>query len=319
MGAEPLRRAPRVELEPSVEEFLTWLTVDQGRAANTVAAYRRDLSAYQRFVHGQGRSLPEVDAGLLDVYLDEMVAGGSSAASVARATAAIRGFHRFAAEELGADHDPTERLAPVRRAPRLPKALPEAEVARLIDAVVDGDAVGLRDRAMLELLYGTGMRVGELVSLDLDDLRSDTGLVRVLGKGNKERLVPLGAEARWSLSRWLGPEGRPRLVPRRWRRRGDSTAVFLNVRGGRLTRQGVWAVMNQRAAEAGVTGTVHPHVLRHSCATHMLAGGADVRVVQELLGHASVVTTQLYTKVTLEHLRRAYDAAHPRAGEHHER
>lgn len=319
MGAEAPGHSPRVELEPAVEEFLTWLSVDQGRATNTVAAYRRDLAAYQRFVHGQGTSLLEVDPGLLDVYLDEMVAGGSSPASAARATAAIRGFHRFAAEELGVDHDPTERLAPLRRAPRLPKALPEAEVARLIDAVVGGDAVGLRDRAMLELLYATGMRVGELVALDLDDLVSDTGLVRVLGKGNKERLVPLGAQAVSSLSRWLGPGGRPVLVPSRWRRRGDSTAVFLNARGGRLTRQGVWAVMNQRAAEAGVSGPVHPHVLRHSCATHMLAGGADVRVVQELLGHASVVTTQLYTKVTLEHLRRVYEAAHPRAGEHHER
>lgn len=311
------RDAPRrIELEGAVEEYLGWLTVDRGRAPNTVAAYRRDLTAYQRYVHEQGRTLRDVDAEMLDRYLDAKRAQGASPASIARSTAAIRGFHRFAAGELGAPGDPSERLLPVRRPPRLPKALSEAEVARLIDGVVADDAVGRRDRAMLEVLYATGMRVGELVALDLDDVVSDTGLVRVLGKGRKERLVPLGDQALWSLARWLEPGGRPRMVPKRWRRGGDSTAVFLNTRGGRLTRQGAWGVLRQRAVETGVSGAVHPHVLRHSCATHMLAGGADVRVVQELLGHASVVTTQLYTKVTVEHLRRAYEAAHPRAQSH---
>lgn len=317
-GGEAAGHTTRVELEPTAEEFLSWLTVDRGRATNTVAAYRRDLVAYQGYVHEQGKALCDVDAEMLDRYLDAKASAGSKPASVARATAAIRGFHRFAAEELGATGDPTERLIAARRPPRLPKALGEEEVARLIDTVVANDAVGRRDRAMFEVLYSTGMRVGELVSLDLEDLFSDTGLVRVLGKGGKERLVPLGAPASRWLSRWLEPGGRPRLVPRQWRRAGDSAAVFLNVRGGRLTRQGVWAVLRQRATEAGVRGPVHPHVLRHSCATHMLAGGADVRVVQELLGHASVVTTQLYTKVTVEHLRRAYESAHPRAQVHHE-
>jgi integrase/recombinase XerD len=163
------------------------------------------------------------------------------------------------------------------------------------------------------VLYGTGMRVSELAGLSLSDLGSDTGLVRVLGKGDKERLVPMGRYAGRALDSWLGPRGRPEFEPRRWARRGDAEAVFLNARGGRLTRQGVWGVLKKRARAAGLEEKVHPHVLRHSCATHMLAHGADIRVVQELLGHASIATTQLYTKVSLEHLREAYEQAHPRA------
>ena len=279
-------------LSPASEEYLTWLAVEQGRSRNTLAAYRRDLIAFE-------------------AYLARRRADGLSPASLARALAAIRGAARHRLEEDGGT-DPTDGVAAPRRPGRLPKALDEEQVARLLAAADTPDPVGRRDRAMLELLYGTGMRVGELVALDLDDVGGDSGLIRVLGKGNKERLVPLGRCASAALADWLGPGGRPELAPARWARRGDAEALFLNQRGGRLTRQGVWTVLRTRSARAGLA-PVHPHVLRHSCATHMLAHGADIRVVQELLGHASIATTQIYTKVTIEHLRRVIDIAHPRA------
>jgi integrase/recombinase XerD len=303
----------RGTLEPLAEEYLTWLAVDRGRSRATVEAYRRDLLAYQEFLATTGGSVLDVDAARIDAYLSFRRDQGASPASLARAVAAIRGLHRFAADELGRV-DPAAGLRAPRLASRLPKALPEAEVARLLDSVRGEDPPALRDRAILEVLYGTGMRVGELVGLDLSDLDPERQLVRVRGKGGRERLVPLAGAARAALLHWLGPRGRPLVASRRQRVRAAEThAVFLNLRGGRITRQGVWVMLSRRALEAGVSGGVHPHVLRHSCATHMLARGADIRVVQELLGHASVTTTQLYTKVTIEHLRQAYDAAHPRS------
>ncbi len=319
MGRPGRLRAPGEGPEPLealAEEYLTWLAVDRGRARSTLEAYRRDLLAYQRFVRRAGRSLGEADPALIDAYLSNRRAEGASPASLARAVAAIRGLHRFAADERG-EADPAADLRAPRLPPRLPRALPEAVVARLLDSVQGEEPADLRDRAMLEVLYGTGMRVGELVALDLDDLAPDLGLALVRGKGQRERLVPLAGAARAALVRWLSPGGRGLVAARRRRTRAsDVPAVFLNLRGGRLTRQGVWTVLSQRAAAAGITSGVHPHVLRHSCATHMLSRGADIRVVQELLGHASVVTTQLYTKVTVEHLRRVYDAAHPRSQLH---
>jgi integrase/recombinase XerD len=240
-------------------------------------------------------------------------AAGLGAASVARALAALRGLHRFLLEEGDGSSDPTADVRPPKTPRRLPKALSEQDVVRLLDIADHGEPTALRDRAILEVLYGTGMRVSELAGLSLSDLGHDDGLVRVLGKGSKERLVPMGACARESLDTWLGPRGRPAFEPHRWARRGDAEAVFLNTRGGRLTRQGVWGVLKKRARPVGLEAAVHPHVLRHSCATHMLARGADIRVVQELLGHASIATTQLYTRVSAEHLREAYEQAHPRA------
>jgi integrase/recombinase XerD len=303
-------------LHASVEDFLGWLAVERGRAANTVAAYRRDLAAYERFLAARDVDLGSVDPGLIDAYLAERSRAGASSASLARAVAAIRGLHRFVADEFDAD-DPSTHLRGPAVPPRLPRALSEDQVARLLDSIGDATPVDLRDRAILELLYGTGMRVSELVRLDLDDIGSDRGLVRVLGKGGRQRLVPLAGEAHLALRRWLEPGGRDRLVAARRARLADADALFVNHRGGRLTRQGVWTVLGSRAERSGVVvagRSVHPHILRHSCATHMLAHGADLRVVQELLGHASVATTQLYTKVTVEHLRRAYEEAHPRAG-----
>jgi integrase/recombinase XerD len=242
-----------------------------------------------------------------------------SKASVARAHSSIRGFYRFLVEEGRRDDDPAADLPSVSVSDLLPKALSEEETERLLGAVVGTGPAVLRDRALLEVLYGTGARVSEVVGLNLGDVADAVDergvpLVRVLGKGDKERVVPLGQLARLALADWLSGEGRPLFVPKKWRRRSDAEAVFLNARGGRLTRVGAFGVVKKYAARVGLEEKVSPHVLRHSCATHMLGRGADVRVVQELLGHASIATTQRYTKVSPEHLRRAYEGAHPRAG-----
>ena len=307
------RAATTVALSRSAEEYLTWLAVEQGRARNTLHAYRRDLAAYELFLAAHHRRVEDADMAAVEEHLAARRAAGLSAASVARALAAVRGLHRFLVDEGLAERDPTAELAPSPQPRRLPKALSEEEVGRLLGAAEGDDPVVRRDRAVLELLYGTGMRVSELAGLSLGALGSDTGLLRVLGKGDKERLVPVGRQAALALERWLAPGGRPELEPARWARRGDAEAVFLNTRGSRLSRQGVWIVLRKRARAAGLGERVHPHVLRHSCATHMLAHGADIRVVQELLGHVSIATTQAYTKVTAEHLRTAYERAHPRA------
>jgi len=301
-------------LSPSAEEYLTWLAVERGRARNTLVSYRRDLLVYEGYLSRRGRSLDDADPALVEDYLAAQRASGLGPASVARAQAAVRGLHHFRLEERWAETDPTTDVRPTGLARRLPKALTEEETGKLLGAAPGDDPSARRDRAILEVLYGTGMRVSELAGLSLGDLGSDTGLVRVLGKGAKERLVPLGRCAAAALDEWLAPAGRGRFEPRRWARRGDAEAVFLNSRGGRLTRQGIWGVLKKRARAAGLEELVHPHVLRHSCATHMLAHGADIRVVQELLGHVSIATTQIYTRVSLGHLRQAYEQAHPRSG-----
>lgn len=305
--------AASVVLSDPAEEYLTWLAVEQGRARNTLVSYRRDLAGYEAFLAGRGGSVLDAGPGAVEDYLADRRAAGLSPASVSRALAAVRGLHRFLLEEGERGNDPTEQVGAPKAGDRLPKALDEDEVDRLLAAAAGDDPFARRDRAMLELLYGTGMRVSELVGLSLSDLGSETGLLRVLGKGDKERLVPVGRHAGAALARWLAPGGRAAFEPRRWARRGDAEAVFLNARGGRLTRQGAWGVLKGRARAAGLEDQVHPHVLRHSCATHMLAHGADIRVVQELLGHVSIATTQVYTRVSMEHLRRVYEQAHPRA------
>jgi integrase/recombinase XerD len=195
----------------------------------------------------------------------------------------------------------------------LPKALAEDEVERLLGAVVGEDAVARRDRAILEVLYGTGLRISELVGLSITDVSLDEGLLRAYGKGSKERVVPIGRLAGEALIAWLSPSGRGALTPERWPRRGDAEAVFLNARGGRLSRQGAWGIVRRYGDKVGLGARLTPHVLRHSCATHMLDHGADIRAVQELLGHASISTTQVYTKVSTERLRLVYEQAHPRA------
>jgi integrase/recombinase XerD len=295
------------------EDLLMWLSAERGRSANTLSAYRRDLRSYVAWLREGGRSLSEVtEADLVD-YVQALRDRGLAPASVARALVPVRSLHRFLAEEGRAPSDPGAHLE-LPRVPRgLPKALSEEEVGWLLDAPVGDDPVVRRDRAMLELLYGTGVRVSELVGLSLGDIDLDAALLRAFGKGSKERIVPMGVPAVRALVAWLGPGGRPELAPAQWRRRGDAEAVFLNVRGGRLSRQGAWDVLNRYARQVGLEGKLSPHVLRHSCATHMLDHGADIRAVQELLGHASISTTQVYTLVSTERLWEVYRSAHPRA------
>lgn len=301
------------DLPVEVDDFLTALRVERGRSPNTVQAYARDLRAYVSWLDERGRTIGEVDADDVTAYLGQLRSGSGAPTSVKRAIVAIRGLHRFLAEEREGVVDPTADVE-VPRTPRgLPKALTEAEVDVLLGAVRGDDAMARRDRAILEVLYGTGIRIGELSGLSLSDVDLDAGLARVFGKGSKERIVPLGQHCLRALGAWLAPEGRPTLEPERWARRGDADAVFLNARGGRLQRQGAWLVVRRLGDELGFGERLTPHVLRHSCATHMLDHGADIRTVQELLGHASISTTQVYTLVSGERLRSVYRAAHPRA------
>jgi len=301
------------------EEYLSWLEVERGRSPRTLDSYRRDLVAYQAFVaqKGGGGPIDRASPEVVTAYVASL-RRTRSGATVARNLSTLRGFHRFLLEEGAAPCDPTADVAGVAVADLLPKALTEDEADRLLGAVVGTGPAVLRDRALLELLYGTGARVSEVVGLNLGDVAEAAGdgvpLIRVLGKGAKERVVPLGRMALAALVQWLSGEGRPLVEPEKWQRRSDAEAVFLNMRGGRLTRVGAFGVVKKYAGKAGLADKVSPHVLRHSCATHMLARGADIRVVQELLGHASIATTQRYTKVSPEHLRRAYEGAHPRAG-----
>jgi integrase/recombinase XerD len=303
----------RPPLSLAAEEFLTWLAVERGRAANTLAAYRRDLVAYERWLGGRGVAVDGVGETTVADYVAHLRGQGRAPSSVARAVVAVRSLHRFLVDEGLAGGDPTYDLATPRVPQGLPKALSEEEISMLLGAVAGDRPTDRRDRVILEVLYGTGMRISELVGLDLGAVSLEDGLARVLGKGNKERIVPLGRFAATAIAGWLAPGGRDGLTPRRWARRGDAEALLLNARGGRLTRQGAWGVVRHYALRVGLADRLTPHVLRHSCATHMLDHGADIRVVQELLGHASITTTQLYTKVSPERLRQAYDAAHPRA------
>ena len=315
-------RAPAVvdELVPlEIEEFLSWMVSERGRAANTVAAYRRDLTGYATWLAERGTTLATVSTDdLVDLVASRRTAG-LAAATVARQLAAIRMLHRHLVSEDERGDDPTAGLEGVRVPAGIPKPLSEAEVASLLDAVTGHDPVARRDRALLELLYGTGARVSEACGLSMGDIDFDGRLVRLFGKGSKERIVPFGRSAAAALDEWFASGGRIDLVPAQWRRRNDATSVFLNTRGGRLTRQAAWGVIKKYGARAGLDdgspGGRHlsPHVLRHSCATHMLDHGADLRVVQEMLGHASISTTQIYTKVSQERLWQVYRAAHPRA------
>lgn len=300
-------------LPVEVLDLLTWLRVERGRSANTLAAYRRDLEAYVAWLADRGTTVGTVTEDDVTAYIGHLRDSGRAPASQKRALVAVRSLHRFLAEEQEGRPDPAAEVE-VPRVPRgLPKALSEDEVAALLGAVEGTDAVARRDRAILEVLYGTGLRISELVGLSLADLDLDAGLLRAFGKGSKERVVPLGRYAVAALVDWLAPAGRPELEPDRWARRDDADALFLNRRGGRLSRQGAWMVVKRAGERAGLHGHLSPHVLRHSCATHMVDHGADIRTVQELLGHASISTTQVYTLVSTERLFSVYREAHPRA------
>ena len=299
----------------AVDAWLTHLDVERGMSANTLAAYRRDLARWSAFLADVGVTRPEeVTEAHVTEFLARLREGDDehrplAATSAARTLVAVRGLHRFLALEGSLDADPTRDVSPPRPPSRLPKAIALDDVERLLDAASVGDTpASLRDRALLEVLYGTGARISEAIGLDVDDVDGEDGVVRLRGKGGKERLVPLGSYAARALEAWL-VRGRPALAAA-----GRGTpAVFLNTRGGRLSRQSAWAVLRGAAERAGLSGHLSPHTLRHSFATHLLEGGADVRVVQELLGHASVTTTQIYTRVTVQQLREVYAQSHPRA------
>lgn len=296
-----------------VEEFLTWLAAERGRSPNTLAAYRRDLVAYCRWLSSSGRTLDSVGPTDLDAYVGVLRDRGLAPSSVKRATVSVRSLHRFRSDEGLAGSDPSAGIETPRVPAGLPKALTEAEVASLLEQVVGDEPMARRDRAILEVLYGTGARVSEVCALGLGDVDLGAGLLRLFGKGSKERVVPLGRWARVALLAWLDDDGRGAVAPEQFARRTDADAVFLNSRGGRLSRQGAWAIVRKYGDAAGLGDRLTPHVLRHSCATHMLDHGADIRSVQELLGHASITTTQVYTMVSNERLFAAYNAAHPRA------
>jgi integrase/recombinase XerD len=311
-----------IQVERQVASYLDHLAVERGLAKNTLTSYRRDLRRYLAFL--AGRSLNDVRAitdGDVAAFLAALRHGDDEhpplgAASAARAIIAVRGFHRFIVREGDADVDAAGAVRPPSQGRRLPKAITVEDVELLLAAAgADGTARSSRDRTLLELLYGTGARISEAVGLDIDDVDLDSGVVRLFGKGSKERLVPLGRYAREALAGYLAAD-RPLLVAGGTSSRTPASAaaaVFVNTRGGRLTRQGAWAVLHSAAARAGLVAGISPHTLRHSFATHLLDGGADVRVVQELLGHASVTTTQIYTLVTVDRLREVYASAHPRA------
>jgi integrase/recombinase XerD len=301
------------ELPLEIEEYLTWLRLERGRARSTVEAYRRDLRAWHAHLRALGRPVTEVTEDDLVGWVATLRDQDLAAATRKRRIVAARNLHRFLAEEGEVDHDVGAAVTPPPVAKGLPKALREDEIEGLLNVVAGDQPVDRRDRAILETLYGTGMRISELVSLSLRDLDLHDGFVRVVGKGDKERVVPVLGAAAEALAAWLDLDGRGAMIPSRWRRRDDAEAVFLNQRGGRLGRQGTWLVVKARAADAGLADRLTPHVLRHSCATHLLDHGADIRAVQELLGHASIATTQVYTKVSTDRLVAAWRSAHPRA------
>jgi integrase/recombinase XerD len=289
-------------------------------SANTLAAYRRDLERYEAYLASQSvRDPGQIGEHTIHGYVaalasqrDDEGAPRFAPASIARSLVAVRSFHRFCAREGHLPADPTEAVGAPRVPQGIPKALDEEQVERLLGAVTGDGPRAQRDRALLELLYASGIRISEAVGLDLGDLELEDGLFRVLGKGDKERVVPVGRSARAALESYLR-DGRLKLRAARTRRVGDSDAVFLNARGSRLSRQACWTIVRHAGRRVGLDDRLSPHVLRHSCATHMLDHGADLRIVQELLGHATISTTQVYTKVSPERLRAAYDKAHPRA------
>jgi len=290
-------------LEPDVEEYLASLASERGLSRHTVSAYRRDLSQYLAFLDGEPTNPSQVEG-----FVRSLHQRGLAASSVARKTAAVRGLHRFRVTEGLADDDPTALVDAIKRARALPKALSLDDVLALLETPDLSAPAGRRDRAILEFLYATGSRVSEAAGLNLEDVDLESATAIVTGKGNKQRLVPLGGYATRAIEAYL-PD---RLGIRRSGR--DSGALFLNLRGGRLSRQGLWGIVRKAADRAGISpDRVSPHVLRHSAATHMVERGADLRSVQQLLGHATITTTQVYTRVTPQHLLEVYVTSHPRS------
>lgn len=289
--------------QAALGRYLTYLQVERGLADNTLAAYARDLAQYRTFLDGRPPSVQTSDA-----FVQHLSDQDLAPATIHRKLAAVRGFHRWAVVEDAASDDPTRLLGAVSLPEAFPKSLSVDEAIRLVEAPDPSNPLGRRDRALLEFMYATGARVAETVGLDLRDVDAESRTALVTGKGAKQRIVPLGSAAMRAISDYL-PD---RLNLRR--AGADDGALFLNRRGGRLTRQGIWGIVKRHAVRVGISSEqVSPHVLRHSAATHMVEAGADIRTVQEMLGHANISTTQVYTRMSLRHLREVYTEAHPRS------
>lgn len=311
MSNETSASSPRTELERELERYIRYVTLERGRSPHTVSAYRSDLAHYLAWLAARSLNAPSsVNGEQVREYVGALAGARTT---VARKLSSIKSFHRFLLDEGVVADDVTRELHAPKLPGRLPKALTVAQVQDLLDAVIGDDPIALRDRALLELLYATGARVSEVTEMSVDDLVDDQGktaeVVRVTGKGRKQRIVPVGSYARAALDSYL-IRARPMLIKNA---KKSTPMLFLGARGGPLSRQNAWLIIQEAAKRAHLEGLVSPHTLRHSFATHVLGGGADIRVVQELLGHASVSTTQIYTKVTIDTLRDVYLGAHPRA------
>lgn len=299
-------------MDDSVGQFLNFLQVEKGASANTIAAYRNDIQQFSGFTSGRrnGKGWASIDRTVVLEYMMDLQRKKYAEATVARKVAAVKSFFGFLTAEGLIPSDPTESLSSPRVGKPLPKPISPEQVDELLEQPLRRDTPeAKRDRAMLELLYATGMRVSELVALNLESavLRSDAAYVRCMGKGAKERAIPIHEQAAQRVQEYLD-DARPFLV-----RKGEEKALFVNRRGERLTRQGFWLILKSYAKSANISAHVTPHTLRHSFATHMLKGGAPLRSVQELLGHANISTTQVYTQLTTDHVREVYERAHPRA------
>jgi integrase/recombinase XerD len=297
--------------EAIVLDFLAHLEFERGLARNTLAAYRTDLLQWGTFLAKRHRSATEAERTDVADFLADLATGNGHAAcspaTVNRKAACLRSFYRHLRREELVDDDPTAALRPPSKSRKLPRVLAYAEVKRLLESIDGADPIGLRDRALFEVMYGCGLRASEVVGLEVNDVDLRRGFTRPHGKGNKERIVPLGREAAAAVKRYLRA-GRPDLIGSR-----QQSKLFVNFRGGALTRQGLYKIIRRHAKEVGLDGKMSPHTLRHSFATHLLSGGCDLRSVQEMLGHSDVATTQLYTHLSGERIREVYFKAHPRA------
>jgi integrase/recombinase XerD len=303
--------APDARFEALVLDFLAHLEFERGLARNTLDAYRTDLLQYGAFLAARGRGATDAERADVADFLADLATGNGhaacSAATINRKAACLRSFYRHLRREELIHDDPTAALSAPAKSRKLPRVLSYGEVKGLLESVGGGDPIALRDRALLEVMYGCGLRASEAVGLDVNDVDLRRGFVRPHGKGNKERMVPLGREAAGAVRRYLRA-GRPELVGSR-----SQSKLFVNFRGGPLTRQGLYKIIQRHAKEVGLDGRMSPHTLRHSFATHLLSGGCDLRSVQEMLGHADVATTQMYTHLSGERIKEVYFKAHPRA------
>lgn len=301
-----------IEMERCVDLYLDYLSVERGLADNTLAAYSRDMGDYVSFLRDRGKAQPDaIGRGDILAFIASRREKGYADASVSRGLSAVKGFHRFLFNDGICASNPAAAIPLPKKERSLPECLTVAQASALLDQPFPGTAAGTRDRAVLEVLYGCGLRASEVAGLDLSNLYLEDEFVRVIGKGSKERLVPLVGSAHDALTSYIESGARGELLSHA-RSLDGSTAVFLNVRGTRLSRQTVYTICERYGRAVGIDG-LHPHVLRHSFATHVLAGGADLRVLQEILGHSDISTTQIYTHVDVTQLREEYLAAHPRA------